>query len=115
MRLDYPSSKKGRFTLYHKKEQTKCAIELNYYLNNTTAYKLGLLRIAADETLLIPYAIEKLAGVTKEGEKTGTLHFQFTPLPENAQLLYVLYCEQLKNGKPTGLISGKSVVFLKVS
>jgi len=115
MRLDYPSSKKGRFTLHHKNEEAKCALDLTYYLNKTAGYKLSLLRIATDETLLIPYAIETLEGETKEGEKIGTLHFQFTALPENVQVLYVLHCEQLKNGKPTGLISGKSVVFLKAS
>jgi len=115
MRLDYPSTKKGRFMVHHKNEKTNPSLELSYHLNNTAGYKLSLLRIATDETLLIPYTIETLEGEAKEGEKTGTLHFQFTTLPENAQFLYVLYCEQLKNGKPIGLISGKSVVFLKAS
>ncbi|MFA6275400.1 MAG: hypothetical protein WC622_01550 [Pedobacter sp.] len=113
MRLDYPSSRKGRFTLHHQKEKAEHSLELTYYLKNTEGYKLSLLRIASDETLLNPFSIEKLEGETKEGEKTGTLHFQFTALPESAQLLYVLQCEQLINGKPTALISGKSVVFLK--
>jgi hypothetical protein len=116
MRLDYPSSKQGRFTLHHKNETTfPPAVDLNYYLNNIAGYKLSLLRIATDETLLIPISMEKLEAEIKEGEKTGVLQFQFTALPEGAQLLYVLQCEWLKNGIPTGLIAGKSVIFLKGS
>ncbi|MFD0940186.1 hypothetical protein [Pedobacter boryungensis] len=115
MRLDYPISKKGRFTLNHKNENAKHTLTLNYYLNIISSYKLSILRIATDETLLVPIAIEKLEGETKEGEKNGSLDFQFPPLPENAQVLYVLQCEQLKNGKTTGLMNGKSVVFLKAN
>lgn len=115
MRLDYPTSKKGRFMLHHKNEEGKRSLELNYYLNNTAGHRLSILRIAADETLLTPFSIEKLEAEIKEGEKTGNLHFHFTVLPEGAQLLYVLQCEQLKNGKSTGLINGKSVVFMKAN
>lgn len=110
MRLDYPTSKQGVFSLSKNKDES---INLNYYLNNTTGYQLSILRIATDETLLVPFSIEKLEVEIKDGEKTGDLKLEFSALPECAQVLYVLQCEQFKDGKSTGLMKGKSVVFLK--
>jgi hypothetical protein len=117
MRLDYPTSKQGRFLLFgNKNDGTKNdAIKLNYYLNHTTGYRLSILRIAADETLLVPFSIERLDAEIKDGEKSGDSIFEFTALPEGAQALFVLQCDQFKDGRSTGLLKGKSVVFLKAS
>jgi hypothetical protein len=66
-----------------------------------------LLRVAADELLLNPYPTETFKIVVPAGEQNGSARFNYTPLPEHTQVLYVLLCDQLKEGEFTGLISAK--------
>ncbi len=105
MRYDYSTSSQGNFTLITKGN----SIVLSYNLNADTGYRLSILRIAADETLLIPYPNEVLEAVVEVGEKSGIVQFDYTLLPKGTPILYVLKCEQLLNGELTGVLKGKSV------
>ncbi|MES2651096.1 MAG: hypothetical protein V4663_05120 [Bacteroidota bacterium] len=107
MRYDYSTSKQGDFRL----DSSGSSIVLSYNLKVDTGYRLSILRIATDETLLIPYPNEILEAVVQTGEKNGTAQFDFTSLPKETPILYALQCEQLLNGKLTGALKGKSVRF----
>lgn len=109
VRADYPVSKHGSFRLV--KEQDK-ELLLRYHLNKSESYRLRLLRIATDETLLKACAneIKEMDIIGKA--TTGSIRFDFAPLPKDAQTLYVLHCEQLVNGTSTGLLKNKGLSFL---
>lgn len=107
MRYEYSTSKQGWFELAKRGE----GIVLNYSLKTHTGYRLSVLRIATEETLLNPYANEVLEVFINVGEPEGIVEFNFTPLPKDAQVLYALQCERLKDGKLAGSLRGKSVRF----
>ncbi len=107
MRYDYSTSKQGAFMLSPKAS----AIVLGYNLKADTGYCLSMLRIATDETLLIPYPNEIMEIATQEGEKSGIIQFDFTSLPKGTPILYALKCEQLLNGERVSVLRGKSVRF----
>jgi hypothetical protein len=109
MRWDYPTSKHGKFSLSAEGSSAR----LKYYLKADTGYSLSLLRIAADQMLLNPYPTETSKIEVNAGELNGATQFDFTPLPEQTPMLYVLLCEQLKEGKPTGLLRAKGMKFFK--
>lgn len=108
VRLDYPSSKLGQFYL----NIIDGIATLNYDLRNEEEYMLSIMRIATDETLLIPYPTEILVFQTNEAENNGQAEYGFSPLAEGAKTLYILKAERLINGKSTRLMAGKSVKFL---
>lgn len=109
IRVDYPTSKHGSFRL--AKDQDK-GLLLHYLLHKEEHYRLRLLRIAADETLLQAYPYETLTVDINSGTKIGEFHFDFSALPAGANILYVLHCERLIKGEPTGLLKGKGLRFL---
>jgi len=111
MRVDYPISKHGSFWLAKDQDHR---LLLHYQFYKEEHYRLRVLRIAADETLLHPYPHETLTVDVNNGTKMGNLHFDFSVLPADANTLYVLHCEQFANGEPTGLLKGKGVRFLAV-
>lgn len=118
MRPDYPSSKHGRFMIAdgsrNQTPETSIAkLSLNYQVYNDVDLQLSLLRIVSDETLLIPITREASTMIIPAGEKMGSLDLDFAPLAEGFQALYVLKCEQMEDGKVTGLLKGMSVCFLK--
>ncbi|TKC12809.1 hypothetical protein FA048_04110 [Pedobacter polaris] len=114
MRIDYPASAHGRFSVSTTNTADKPSpdVMLNYYLNKNMDYKLSILRIAADATLLNAYPSEVIE-IAIAGEKTGEVSYGFSALPADTKALYVLKCEQSVNGKVTGLLKGQSVQFLK--
>jgi hypothetical protein len=111
VRPDYPMSKQGGFMLKSKLDM----VELSYSLKIVTDYLLSILRIATDQVMLIPYPDEVIAMEIREDEWEGKVQLNFAPLPDGARILYVIKCEQLVNGKLEGLLSQKSVTFLKGS
>lgn len=110
-RNEYPSAKHGSFRITKDQNQ---GLLLHYQLQKQDAYRLSLLRIATDESLLLLYPSETLTIDLKNETRTGQFHIDFSVLPANAQTLYVLHCEQLANGVPTGLLKSKGVRFLVV-
>lgn len=107
MRYDYSTSQLGNFTL----SREDSVIVLNYKLKADTGYRLSMLRISTDETLLISYPDEVMETQVEVGEQVGIIDFDFTPLPKGTPVLYALQCEQLKDGKLAGVLKGKSVRF----
>ncbi len=111
MRSDYPSSKHGSFRLTANSAKE---LILHYQLQQEASYRISLLRIATDESLLTPYPPETLSFDVENGTRIGQFQIDFTGLPADANAVYVLQCEQLVNGKPTGLLKSKGVRFLMV-
>ena len=107
MRFDYPSSKLGSFWLTADKD----VMQLHYQLAKETTYSLKLLRIATDTTLLNPYPTEVLSFIVDYSKGTLSIPFLFSSLPADANILYVLHCEQLQNGLPTGMLKSQGVKF----
>jgi hypothetical protein len=115
VRPDYPISKHVRFSIATTIDGTKQLVSLTYVLEREIAYQFSMLRIATDETLLLPYPKAQMDAIGTGTARNGTILFEFSQLPENAKLLYVLKCEQLAKGKPVDLFKGKSVVLLSGS
>ncbi len=111
MRVDYPTSKHGLFQLMKSPNEGTL---VHYQLQGIGSYRIRLLRIATDETLLQPYPHETLTVDINDGTKMGSLRLDFSVLPAHAHQLYVLHCEQLVNGKPADLMKSKGVRFLSV-
>lgn len=111
MRSDYPSSKHGLFRLIANSEKE---LMLHYQLQQEASYRISLLRIATDESLLTPYPPETVTFNLEKGDSIGQFPIDFGVLPADANAFYVLQCEQLVNGKPTGLLKSKGVTFLMV-
>ena len=88
---------------------------MQYQPLKNKCYRLSLLRIATDETLLHLYPQKKLTAELKDVIETGCIRLGFDLLPSGAQSLYVLHCEHLINGEPDGLLKSKGVRFLVVS
>jgi len=107
VRPDYAMSKHGSFVLNHKHDN----IQLKYRFMVDSPFRLSILRIATDQSMLIPYPEEVISREIGQEEA----RFNFSPLPDGTQVLYVLKCEQLVEGKIQGLLSQKSVSFLRVS
>ena len=111
MRTDYPTSKHGTFQLEKDQED---GLLLRYQLHGAAYYRLRLLRVATDESLLQAYPQEILTVDLKDGTKAGSLRLDFSVLPTNANVLYVLHCERLLTGVPEGLLKSNGVRFLWV-
>jgi hypothetical protein len=111
VRPDYPMSKHGSFAL----KDTGDTIEFSYSLKIASDYRLSILRIATDQHMLVPYPDDVVIMDIGENEMEGGALLHFAPLADEAQILYVMKCEQLVNGKVEGLLSQKSVRFLKCS
>jgi hypothetical protein len=111
VRPDYPMSRQGNFVLEHKPE----TIILCYRATIGTRYRLSILRIGTDQEMLVPYPDEVIVIETSEEEWEGEVTLNFTPLADEAQKLYIIKSEQLINGKVEGLLSQKSVTFLRCS
>jgi len=110
MRRDYAMSKLGMFSLTAGLNETQHLL-LHYNLKPDMPYRLSLLRMATDETLLNPFPNEIKEITVNARTKIGTAEFDFTPLPANSSVLYALKCEPIENGKITNSVSGKSVRF----
>lgn len=111
VRPDYPMSRQGSFVLEHKPE----TMILWYSVTIGTSYLLSILRIATDQEMLVPYPDEVIVIETSEKDWEGEVPLNFTPLADGAQKLYVIKSEQLINGKVEGMLSQKSVTFLRCS
>jgi len=111
VRPDYPMSKQGNFRLMKRVD----ALVFSYRLKIATGYRLSILRMATDQDMLIPYPDDVIIMVIGEDELDGKVLLHFDALPDEAQILYVMKCEQLVNGKLIGKLSQKSVSFLSVS
>ncbi|RYE59614.1 MAG: hypothetical protein EOP48_00250 [Sphingobacteriales bacterium] len=111
VRIDYPSSKQGSFTLRDEPGM----LMFNYSLKVDTDYCLSVLRIATDELMSIPYPEDRVTIEISKDEPEGNVQLNFAPLASGAQILYVIKCEQVVNGKIEGLLSQKSVSFLRIS
>lgn len=110
MRLDYPTSKQGSFRLIRNEDGL---VQLHYQLVNQTDYVIRLLRIASDETLLNIYPTEVYEVTIKYQLEMAVVSFLFSVLPEDANVLFVMHCEQALNGQPSGLLKAQSVKFFK--
>lgn len=108
IRLDYPTSKQGYFRLLSSQNN---AVQLHYQLVKKTDYVIRLLRIASDATLLHPFPTEVSEVTIKHQFEMNVVSFVFTALPEDANVLFVLHCEQVVNGQPSGLLKAQSVKF----
>lgn len=109
MRLDYPTSRQGSFRLVRDQENN---LQLHYQFTKETGYVIRLLRIATDATLLNMYATEVFTITVERNLNKGIIPIVFTVLPEEANVLFVLHCEQVLNGQPAGLLKTQSVKFL---
>ncbi|RYG19672.1 MAG: hypothetical protein EOO07_06395 [Chitinophagaceae bacterium] len=108
MRLEYPTSKHGFFRLVNGGDNK---VQLHYQLAKGESYRLSLLRIASDETLLIPYTEEVIEVVVAYQTGVEVLSFAFTDLPAGNNVLWVLHCEQLNDGLPIGLLKSRGLKF----
>jgi hypothetical protein len=108
MRKDYYTSRFGSLSL----KAVEADIKFTYHMASENGYLLSIMRIATDETLLIPYPAETKEIWVKPGEKAGVVPYIFTTLPAGAATLYVLKCEQLESEIPTGYFKDQSVCFL---
>lgn len=109
MRTDYPSSKHGSF---HLTKDVEAGLLLRYQLFKKDSYRLRLLRIASDQDLSQSHSVETLTFDLLDGAQKGEIPFGFSELTAGVQTLYVLHCEQLINGEPSGLLRSKAVQFL---
>lgn len=109
MRLDYPTSKHGAFWLV---KTEKDSVLLHYQIAKESRYLVRLLRIASDEELLTPYARETQEAIIEGNKEMEIIAFTFSDLPQVANVLYALHCEQVIDGLPTGLLKNQSVKFL---
>ncbi|RZK54885.1 MAG: hypothetical protein EOO87_09275 [Pedobacter sp.] len=109
MRLDYPSSKHGAFWVANGEG---CSVLLHYQIAKDTVYLLRLLRMGSDESLLFPYVGEVQETIVEGLEKLNAVSFNFSDLPKEANVLYVLHCEQMIDGMPAGILKCQSVKFL---
>ncbi len=107
VRVEYPTSAQGSFQLYAGNGKAR----LEYEFRKNSAYLVRVLRIAADETLLVPYPTEVIERVVDITERKGILPLAFSLLPVESAVVYVLQCEQLHKGKPAGILTGKAVRF----
>ena len=105
MRWDYPLSHHGTFVI----EKTDKPVTLKYQVKGDAHYQLSVLRIATDETLLVPYPTESLTINTSSEETSGVLQLDFSQLPPNTPIIYAVQCRRLNNGKPEGLLSGRGL------
>ena len=109
MRTEYPASKHGFFSLIKDPER---GLLLHCQLVNDNDYRIRLLRIATDSTLLAPYATEVRTVDLKAGDQQYQVPFEFTELPSDARTLYVLHCEKLIKGVPADLLASGGARFL---
>ncbi len=107
MRQDYPISRHGFFNI----KKVDGSLTLNYHMNVNMDYRASILRIATDETLLLAYPEEIIEVNIVESKPEGLSELNFTTLPKGSPVLYVLLCDQLINGEPTGWLKGRSVRF----
>lgn len=107
MRVDYATSRQGSFRLATKQD----AVQLHYYLAKESDYCLKLLRIATDATLLNLYPTEVLEVILTYSKGMQFVSFVFNALPVDANILYVLHCEEMEDGLPIGLLKSKGVRF----
>jgi hypothetical protein len=108
MRLEYPTSKHGYFRLLVEDPNR---VQLHYQLAKDDSYCLKLLRMASDETLLRPYPPEVVELVVAYQRGMQMQPFVFSVLPADANVLWVLHCEQLIDDQPAGLLKSRGVNF----
>jgi hypothetical protein len=108
VRKDYYMSRFGSLSL----KAVDADIKFTYHMTSEIGHLLSIMRIATDETLLIPYPTEIKEIWVNEGERAGVVPYIFTALPAGANTLYVLKCEQFESGVPTGYLKDQSVCFL---
>lgn len=111
MRLDYRSFKLGSFRLG---DQTANSATISFDLsdkNSESDLSLTLLRIAADDSLLIVQSTETDNSILSCTIAEGDAVFDFSELRADASCLYVLKIERMEAGEVDGLKAGKSVVF----
>ncbi|TCC91779.1 hypothetical protein EZ428_08485 [Pedobacter frigiditerrae] len=114
MRPNYRTNKHGYF--YIKPQYPGPNMVLDYTLYGPAtdrAYLMSILRIATDETLLNAYPAEVLTAQLSGELQKGEVLLRFSELPANAQCLYVLKCEKLKDGKVVGTLARMGVAFLR--
>lgn len=105
MRWDYTSSHHGYIEVYLKGDTPS----LKYQFIKDADYQLSILRIAVDETLLLPYPSEIITITTSSDQKSGLLPLDFPSLPPHTPIIYAVQCEELSNGKPNQLLSGRGL------
>ena len=108
MRLEYPTSKHGYFRLV---VEAPHKVQLHYQLAKEKNYRLSLLRVASDDTLLTPYPPEVVEVVVAYQGGTEVVPLGFSDLPGDANVLWVLHCEQLIDDQPAGLLKSRGVKF----
>ncbi|RYF11958.1 MAG: hypothetical protein EOO42_20685 [Flavobacteriales bacterium] len=108
IRVDHPTSKQGSFRLASRGEKT---VQLHYQLGEEATYRIRLLRMASDATLLNPYPTEMLEITITHSPETKVALLTFSNPPENANLLYVLHCDRLINDQPSEILKYQGVKF----
>lgn len=110
MRLDYPTSKHGVFRL--KKADTEHNMILQCQIAPEKTYLIRLLRIASDKSLLLAYPEEVRQFAVEGDSNLVSVTLNFGVLPDYANTLYVLHCEELIDGMPADVLRCQSVKFL---
>lgn len=108
MRWDYPISKLGSFRLA---KASAPLVQLHYQLADEKAYRIRLLRIVTDVTLLVTESIEMLTVNTVLGTNSDIIPFEFSEVPTGSNVLYALHCEELMGGMPAGLLKCQGLRF----
>lgn len=108
MRSDYPTSRHGSFRLVRLENDS---VQLHCQLANKNDYLIRLQRIATDATFLNPFPTEVLEVTIKHHLEMEMIPFVFSTLPKDANVLFVLHCEKMVNGQPSGLLKAQSVRF----
>ncbi|RZK93157.1 MAG: hypothetical protein EOO98_00470 [Pedobacter sp.] len=108
MRLDHPSSRQGSFRLTGINAEV---LQLHYQLCKESTYQIRLLRIASDPKLQHLYATEMQSIVVTHSSATNTATVEFSAVPPDAHLLYVLHCDRLIDEQPSDLLKYQGVKF----
>jgi hypothetical protein len=108
MRLEYPTSRHGFFRVV---VEAPHKVQLHYQLAKEKNYHLSLLRIASDDTLLTSYPPEVVELVVAYQGRTDVVPLVFSDLPGDANVLWVLHCEQLIDDQPAGFLKCRGVKF----
>lgn len=108
MRWDYPTSKLGYFMLA---KASAPLVQLHYQVADEKVYRIRLLRIVNDITLLTTESTEVLSVDTVLDTTSGVIPFEFSEVSADANVLYALHCEELMGGKPAGLLKCQGLRF----
>ena len=113
LRSNYPSSSHAYFELSGNQQHTAVCLQFRGKPKLQLAtYELQLLRISADQDLNMAYPVQIATIQTNLNAATGSINFNFEPLPIDAQVIYCLKCERLENGKSNGTLATKGMVLL---